>query len=265
MSNPNPDTRLMSAVAEALSVLIEPPDFDSAVRECLRHLGDALDADRASVFKLEKARNGDADIYQEIQQWAKAGVTETDEPFTLRATAVPHVSDKLITGQPFSGLLRDFDRAEQTAFESRGVCSLVCQPIALRSTLWGFILVEDARREKQWSLTEFECLRTVAAGLAGAFVRRQMETSFRAQAEELRRHRRAALSLAEDARRSEYDAAQASAAKTVFLAMMSHEIRTPLNGVIGFTDLLLAEGLPRAAVGNRPGHQDLRRDFAKFN
>jgi signal transduction histidine kinase/DNA-binding response OmpR family regulator len=36
-------------------------------------------------------------------------------------------------------------------------------------------------------------------------------------------------------------AEEAARAKGDFLAMMSHEIRTPLNGIIGFTDLLLAD------------------------
>ncbi len=36
-------------------------------------------------------------------------------------------------------------------------------------------------------------------------------------------------------------AESAARAKGDFLAMMSHEIRTPLNGIIGFTDLLLAD------------------------
>ena len=38
-------------------------------------------------------------------------------------------------------------------------------------------------------------------------------------------------------------AEQAAYAKSTFLANMSHEIRTPMNGVIGFADLLLANGL----------------------
>ena len=39
------------------------------------------------------------------------------------------------------------------------------------------------------------------------------------------------------------NAETAAAAKATFLANMSHEIRTPMNGVIGFTELLLEDGL----------------------
>lgn len=36
--------------------------------------------------------------------------------------------------------------------------------------------------------------------------------------------------------------------KSAFLANMSHEIRTPMNAIVGFTDLLSDEGLPREKV-----------------
>jgi signal transduction histidine kinase/ActR/RegA family two-component response regulator len=53
---------------------------------------------------------------------------------------------------------------------------------------------------------------------------------------------RAALSVAEAERTR---AEQANAAKSVFLATMSHEIRTPLNGVLGMTQAMAGDRLPR--------------------
>jgi signal transduction histidine kinase/DNA-binding NarL/FixJ family response regulator len=58
-----------------------------------------------------------------------------------------------------------------------------------------------------------------------------------AELEEVNREMGTAKAAAEDA----------NAAKSAFLANMSHEIRTPLNGILGFTDVLLADS-PLPAV-----------------
>ncbi|MCD4749744.1 MAG: hypothetical protein K8R59_10260 [Thermoanaerobaculales bacterium] len=61
----------------------------------------------------------------------------------------------------------------------------------------------------------------------------------------LQRYRQHAISALDKARvvreleEKSREAAQASAAKSAFLAAMSHELRTPLNSIIGFSEILL--------------------------
>lgn len=52
----------------------------------------------------------------------------------------------------------------------------------------------------------------------------------------------------EDLRISKKIAEDATVSKSLFLSNMSHEIRTPLNGIMGITELLLHEKLPKKSV-----------------
>ncbi len=238
---------LLEAVTSALTRLLEPGDFDEAMNDALRLIGEADDADRVYVFENRPASDPASPLMSQRYEWVRGAVSaqiENPDLQNLSYENFPGLLDDLIAGRVFQKLARDFAPSEHRLLDPQQVLSLACTPIFSRGVLWGFVGIDDCRTERIWTEDQLLALKAAAAGLGGAIVRREADRFIESHARELKRQRAVALSLMEDARRSEQNAETASQAKTTFLAMMSHEIRTPLNGVIGFTDLLLAEGLP---------------------
>ena len=237
---------LLQAVADALTILLEPGSFAAATTEFLGRLGSAVGVDRAYYF--ENISGVVPLSCSQRCEWVREGISrELHNPVLQNICyeeMLPGVLTMLLEGNTFAILTRDSLSPLREILEDQGVLSLALMPVHSHGEFIGFIGFDDCVTERVWKDEELEALRAAAAGLGGAIMRHKMEESMSARTEELTMSRRVALSLMEDAQKAVAASEQASTAKSAFLAMMSHEIRTPLNGVIGFTDLLLAENLP---------------------
>ncbi len=238
--------RYLQAVADAMTVLIEPGGFAAATTRFLGCLGEAVGVARAYYFENDAGSN--PMTCSQRCEWVREGVSrELHNPILQHMSyedLFPGMLATLAAGTTFSMLVRNTDPLLREILEAQNVLSIALMPIHSHGEFIGFIGFDDCDTERIWKDEELESLRAAAAGLGSAIMRHKMEESMSARTEELTMSRRVALSLMEDAQKAVAASEQANTAKSAFLAMMSHEIRTPLNGVIGFTDLLLAENLP---------------------
>lgn len=238
--------RYLQAVADAMTILIEPGSFAAATTRFLGCLGEAVAVGRAYYFENDAGSNPMA--CSQRSEWVREGVSrELHNPLLQRLSyedMFPGMLATLSAGTTFSVIVRNTEPPLREILEAQNVLSIALMPIHSHGEFIGFIGFDDCDEERIWKEEELESLRAAAAGLGSAIMRHKMEESMSARTEELTMSRRVALSLMEDAQKAVAASEQANSAKSAFLAMMSHEIRTPLNGVIGFTDLLLAENLP---------------------
>lgn len=240
------DYEFFSSLVEALAELLLPGAFKERMQSALQLVGEAAKADRVCVFENHDSEDGSDVLMSRRFEWVREETLSQPDDFPMENLSYRNFPGALETfraGRHFQKVASQFTPREQELLVPQKICSFACAPIILQGALWGFIGVDDCHEEREWSPGQLLALKTAAMGIGGAIVRRDSARSLETKATELKRQRAVALSLMEDARLAAARAAEANQAKTTFLAMMSHEIRTPLNGVIGYTDLLLAEGL----------------------
>lgn len=226
--------RLLQGLTEMSAALLAGSDLNQYAVQAVALLGNAVEVDRAYVFRNNLGVDGDACVSCQFE-WVRTGL----EPIfaTAEATNVPYalfgsgLRERLLNHQAVFGNCNG-PPVVQEFLERRKLQAALLTPIYIDREFYGFLGFEECRNVRNWSPVEVALLGT-GAGIIGMAIRRFRSRVELAMAnEELGRAVRRANQMAATAE-------EANQAKSRFLANMSHEIRTPMNGVIGMTDLLL--------------------------
>lgn len=247
---------LLKGIASMMRVLAAGTSLDASLAPALEILGKAAQADRVYIFKEHFHPQSGAPLLSQLYEWAGDNVeAQINNPDLQEIPCYPDFADlyeSLLRGVPYLIIAEDTDGLLHDLLNGQDIQSIAILPIMVSQSLWGFLGFDDCKRPRTWTPQVLQMLEAASSAIGSAIERWKVDSALveanailQRQTEELRRVQRITISLMEDARIAQKEAARASAAKSEFLAVMSHEMRTPLNGILGFADILVEEHDPQ--------------------
>ncbi|MBK7631599.1 MAG: PAS domain S-box protein [Ignavibacteriales bacterium] len=215
---------LFKGVADAANILLTERNFDLAISNTLKSLGQSSDIDRVYIFENHFDSNSSEPLLSQKYEWTNGKVSpEIDNPEMQNLKYFPMFESWypiLNNGGTVNNLVKDLNPELKNLLSIQGIKSILLVPIMVNNQFWGFIGFDYCQSERIWSESEISILQTTAANLGGIIERETTKKELI------------------DAKNT---AEEMSKLKSIFLANMSHEIRTPLIAILGYTEILKSE------------------------
>ena len=233
--------QLLETVHQVANLLLdtEMKDMRANLNISLRMLLEALDADRASIWKYAP----ETDRMSCVIRNSRPGFEIVSEaPYEF----FEDESEKLKSNITYNCTIEDIPIEEQQAYRDMGIHTILSIPIFLKGAYWGCLSFEDCHHAGRYPEQEISIIHSVGLMIANGlqrneYIRNIEETTYK-------------LELALD------EAHKASNVKSDFLANMSHEMRTPLNAIIGLSELAMED----SGISLHE-HQNMEKIYASGN
>ena len=157
-------------VTEASKLLVEHGFSGQAVMSAIEMVGRALGVDRAVVYENSAATMPGKRLAPLRHAWGSAPMTPLIQTFPLKDQMAGWV-EVLSRGQPVWDLVRNIQGPLQVNLEAQAVQSVLLSPINvgnINGQWWGFLRLDDCKKERRWSADELTVVRTLSRSLSNA-------------------------------------------------------------------------------------------------
>jgi PAS domain-containing protein len=167
---------LLDTVNQVAGILLqsENDSFDSNMLRCIGMIGEAVGADRVSIWK--NYSKGNKLNCLQIHEWL-CSKPQVSKCLLVDASydELPSWEETLSRGDCFSSRISDMSPEEQAQLSPDGVLSLFVVPVFTQEdTFWGFVCFDNCLKERIYTETEQSILRSGSLLIAHAFVRYEM-------------------------------------------------------------------------------------------
>ena len=158
---------------------------DDAIRDALRRIGEALDLDRCTFFRIQP----DGMLTDPVG-WSVPSVGPVPAPIPAKQE-YPWALSTVSSGGVvcFSSLDEIPDPADRESYRATGTKSTVTVPLSVAGQIVGAVGFNSVRRERRWLPEEVHRLRVVATAFGNVLARRENEASLRRALAEVERLR----------------------------------------------------------------------------
>ena len=173
---------ILRAVSFAAERFLKTTSWKRDLPEVLAQLGRAADASRVYVYENERGP-GDELLMSQVAEWAAPGVVSyLDDPanqrYPYRGTGFESWEEILGAGGVFQGHAADFPEPVRQDLQLEQVVSIAVVPIFVGDDWWGYLGLDECRRERTWPQAELDALRAAADTLGAAIGRERAERRF---------------------------------------------------------------------------------------
>jgi PAS domain S-box-containing protein len=174
---------ILKAVSYAAEQIMLKYDWQVAIHDILRQLGQAAAVSRVYVFQNQTNSQGEH-LTSQLFEWTAPGIEpQIDNPelqnFSYVKNGFEQWQELLEQGEPVFGLLKQFPKVIQEVLIAQDIQSIVVVPIMFKEKAWGVIGFDHCTMERHWSELEIDALKTAANIIGGAIQREKLEQVLR--------------------------------------------------------------------------------------
>lgn len=146
-------------------------DWETIIPDVLEWLGTGTGVDRASIMEFPRE-----DRKSRSYEWLSSGTNSGSEKGIFwDVKGLTQWTAALSLGHVITGKVKDMPPEMADLFRQRSVHSFVILPIFAGEQCWGSMLLEDCTRDRVWSKSEIDALKTAADSLGSTIERMNRE------------------------------------------------------------------------------------------